>query len=714
MFFQLILAIIFSILRPTGGMCSLESELTQEKIHMNSYLSESSLGQPTTMKVGQNPSHLKKKDTNKPETFQLNDPFRAQNLGAPPEPILYNLFEDREPDLTLRLGPSDRFAVQVAPCDPIQGGEKDFQGHEEYQPTGFKTEINHIPYTGTNQVNHFNRLGSQNHDDSQFGLEEPRIYYGKSSELGQRSSDEIGPFLVPLQIPTHSNFKTKIPLINMLQKGEGIHTSVPAHEKLGDIASNEGLQTGSTSKTFHDSLLKGKKHSRNEVVAESTSPIRYDSIRSQKREKKVEDRRKLGIQKEKKAYQDTDSVFLGKETSSSHFTEDSSNDLNDAIPEHFESLGQPPTSTRRAKRIHNKQGHFLAWVYGTCNEGYHTVWICNKNILKFGAEKEKIIISYHLLMLTAPHASNALRIAKNYIEFKKQVIQKARFCETQTDEQENQISLKSDERRNEIQKIDWLIRTVITPRKNIAECFLMEENAKNPKKPLSYLQSVGHVKMDLQPDLKIQMDSWFLKLRDKMCSTVDVKINGISEGEKISKIQSALAKAHGQMVQGIIGTLVMMNLERRNSCGEEELLKNCWAWIIGHMNAWQSLTSVEIQNLFNKKSKKAYRSPTAMDPKLLLQYIFRLDSGTPISPGCIWDLVQKCLQSPIVQGFDVPSYQQFANKLITIHDNMETDQISGLPHHLVSLYLFESKLNHRTKIKWGSRQKMDTLGSHIT
>lgn len=248
-------------------------------------------------------------------------------------------------------------------------------------------------------------------------------------------------------------------------------------------------------------------------------------------------------------------------------------------------------------------------------------------------------------------------------------------------------------KQDEIKKIDWLIRKVITQHRNIPECVTLDDNG---RRPLGFLQSVGHVKLDLIPELKFQIDSWFLNLRDKMFSQIENLKESNFAGEMISeddvkyKIHQVLSKARGQIVMGIIGCVVMLNHETNLSSNEEHLVKKCWASILEHLNAWENLTAIEIQTFIQKKESKIfYKSPLAIDPMVLIGYLFQQPSDSPVSSGCIWDIFQKCLQSPIFQICVVPPFRYFAYKLNVIKHNMQTDHISGISHDKISLYFFQ-------------------------
>lgn len=290
-----------------------------------------------------------------------------------------------------------------------------------------------------------------------------------------------------------------------------------------------------------------------------------------------------------------------------------------------------------------------------------------------------------------------------HIEFQQANYQKMNLCNIKKHDPTSKTVPESDKNQDEIRRIDWLVRQVITQQRHIPESSTMADNG---RRPLGFLQSVGRVKLDFLPELKYQIDSWFFNLRDKMFSQIEhlkesnVPGDMLSQDAMRSKIHQVLSKAHGQIVMGIIGSVVMLNHEMESSSDEGHLVKKCWTCILEHFNAWENLTTTEIRTfLQQKESEKSYKRSLAIDPVVLIEYLFQHPSDSHVSSGCIWDILEICLQSQVFQARVVPPFRQFAYKLNVIKDNMEANHISGISHNKISLYSFQ------LHIRW-SEQKM--------
>lgn len=312
----------------------------------------------------------------------------------------------------------------------------------------------------------------------------------------------------------------------------------------------------------------------------------------------------------------------------------------------------------------------------------HGIWLCNNilNIVSF--ENDKHSIPYHLFILTHHCGTTKASIAKWHVVAQQRITPEDRVLHIK--KTGSNIQQRSLGKKIVMEKIDWVISRITQKQTKSGICLSLEGN---PKKPLSFLQSVGHVKIDLLPELKNQIDSWFLGLRNNMFSKVKVS------APIKSKIHHVLAKVHGQMVLGIMGAFVMMNNEAKHKHPEANMLKDCWNCIKEHIDEWKYLSSSGIMKLCKIKPNSIHKAQTAMVPSQLLEFLFQVKSDTPLSCGCVWDLVIQFLQLPIFQGIkEAPAPGYFEKKLRIIKHNMKVNQIAGISHSRLSYHLFESTL----------------------
>lgn len=395
-----------------------------------------------------------------------------------------------------------------------------------------------------------------------------------------------------------------------------------------------------------------------------------------------------------KAHPETESILLGQNTSLLSSTQDSGKnwDIGISIPELLESSDINISLLQR-------RGPFRARVSGVAGGGLHDVWICNNILEQLGVGEDRPNVSYQLFILAAPNAKDLIRIAKRHIEFQLEGI-----CGLKTGDQikmgkSKSLNIPKDYvQQNEIEKIDCLIKKVIASHHHIPQIVKLSDNG---KKSLSFIQSIGYVKIDLTPELKLNIDIWFLELRDNLFSKVsdfqnfEIPNSGsqISSDDVRFKIHDFLSKLHGELVLGIIGSVVMLNNDAGSIVHEGNLLKKVWVSIAEHWKTWNSLTASELHSFYHRKSTRVYRSPMALDAQLLFEYLFQKRPETPVSSTCVWDMVQRCFHRHPVHIFEAPPYEYFANKLNTIKENMIADNISGISHNLISLHFFQSTLN---------------------
>lgn len=251
----------------------------------------------------------------------------------------------------------------------------------------------------------------------------------------------------------------------------------------------------------------------------------------------------------------------------------------------------------------------------------------------------------------------------------------------------------------EMEKINGFIHTVVTPRTPSPGRISLKGNA---KRAMGFLQCVGRVKIHILSNLKDLTDDWFLALRDDWFSKIEHLVPSEVSNSKDQRsfsnphflVQNALAKAHGHILLGAIGIIVMMNNESNEKLDEAILLSEFWKFFAKQLNTWKGLSAIGIKDLYTRKMRKpSYNKYHARDPKLLLQSLLQSNKESHVCYRCIGDIVETFwrTQDPrrvhsLKKGFN--SY--LARKLKIIKDNMKTDRIHGVSHSRLSWYFFET------------------------
>lgn len=342
--------------------------------------------------------------------------------------------------------------------------------------------------------------------------------------------------------------------------------------------------------------------------------------------------------------------------------------------------------------VGRKRLYFQTLVYDPAGGEANVFMLCNQSLKHF-EDDGKIIISYHVFFLSSHSGAMMANLAKKRIN-SQQRFQKRRGHIGTSQNVPNIDTVQHLTKSEEMGRIDWVINRVIKSPTGAVQDWTFVGNS---KKPLSFLQSVGHVKLDLLPGLKDQIDSWFLGLEGNISSKFkNLKNVDVPVGTR-SKIHVFLAKAYGQMVLGVLGTLVVMNHDPKYSDDEEKILKSCWFFIKAHLYEWWDLSSVEITDLCQDKVRERYSSQMVSSPKSIMKVIFHSEIQTAISSSCIWDLVKQSIKSGMLQKMEIPADSYFANKLQYIKENMESDHITGVSHMSICLHFLETELNKTRK-----------------
>lgn len=316
------------------------------------------------------------------------------------------------------------------------------------------------------------------------------------------------------------------------------------------------------------------------------------------------------------------------------------------------------------------------------------------NIDVYSLEEEEDIESYYLDFLNAQHYSHALSFAKVHIDLKMRRYSK--FPKTNTSVKTSNENIKSSSFLYERQgKIDEFIHKIF----NQMRPPVMVEKKPHLSQSLRFLSSVGYVKINLIYDHADEIDSWFCNLRDKMSK----KLKGIKVDEKTLKeltqmLHFTLAKAHGELLMGAMGVLIMMDHDQNNRLNNDQILYDFWQFLKPYLKQWETISPSQMISFQNERRTVAYGDSLMEVPSFSFLYFANQGLHNPVCSRCIWYMLQRFFDhagiryASLKEGY---AYDQFRTRLLVLKDNMRMWQLSGVSQGRISLYLLESQLNRK-------------------
>lgn len=595
----------------------------------------------------------------------------------------------QEPDLNLRLGQSHSFPhvgnTNTQTESNNQGCEV-LQFFRQHKNSKDETEI-------FRQTKGIKRLSSQDVEDPHvdFGLKlalgSPKIRSSKRFKNIQKTRDVFESTMTAVQPDTRVQQVESNPAPLPLEKHVYHNCGVINHGAIKHHSLNEASNSQSnmdSSRTIQSGI-----RSTGELMLEETSSHRYhDTLTYLPHNPVVEWDHHIDfeIELEKKSALLKSSVLVDGNSLSQPTTKPH---LKSRKPYHKKPLISKTVRCEAAKgqRISGDTNPvFDVVVYDPSSRRSEVAVLRNNSLEQFAGQGQRLTISYHLFVLSWHRGMEIGALARKHIDFQQGKYTKCSWTDmTEPISNIDPISVHPKTKEN---IIDWHIKRMISQQ---TEHLVHSSMQGRSKKPLSFLQSVGYVKVDLLPELKAKIDSWFLEFRDEMFLKIGDLVDLEMLADIISKIHHALAKAHGLMVFGIMGTFVMMNKEAKHVHDEVEILNKCWNSIKEQLYEWRCLDTVDIRDLCNHTQKLYYIPGMEMKPKILLKILFQMQPITSLSTGFVWAMVIQCLRSRTLQSMICrPPAGYFETKLLIIENNMKALGISGVSQGVISQHLFDS------------------------
>lgn len=212
------------------------------------------------------------------------------------------------------------------------------------------------------------------------------------------------------------------------------------------------------------------------------------------------------------------------------------------------------------------------------------------------------------------------------------------------------------------------------------------------RRPLCVLQYIGILKLDFMPELQNKIDHYFLNLKGEMTYRIK-NMSNIEPQERngcINRFVAALAKTHGQILFGMMGTLIILYPEESERF--QELLKESWSFVHEYLEKWKSLEDQELAALFGEETRRTYLDQRLEKAADLLQQLYHQAPRTNVSPFSLWNLVQCCIlgihEKRVIRLKDI-GYEGIRDKMILISRNMPDIGMLGKAFHLISLRFLE-------------------------
>lgn len=181
------------------------------------------------------------------------------------------------------------------------------------------------------------------------------------------------------------------------------------------------------------------------------------------------------------------------------------------------------------------------------------------------------------------------------------------------------------------------------------------------------------------------------------------KLKGIKVDEKTLKeltqmLHFTLAKAHGELLMGAMGVLIMMDHDQNNRLNNDQILYDFWQFLKPYLKQWETISPSQMISFQNERRTVAYGDSLMEVPSFSFLYFANQGLHNPVCSRCIWYMLQRFFDhagiryASLKEGY---AYDQFRTRLLVLKDNMRMWQLSGVSQGRISLYLLESQLNRK-------------------
>lgn len=299
----------------------------------------------------------------------------------------------------------------------------------------------------------------------------------------------------------------------------------------------------------------------------------------------------------------------------------------------------------------------------------------------------ELVNSYYFHFLGSRSFNNAFALAKTHIE------------------SQLGLSINSSNKKRYLQRshkhlgYHHTLTTINTVDELIQQIFrritITDKKTYDFGRPLAFLSSVAHVKIDILFDLRNEVFTWFLNLRDKWFQRL-TRILGSENPftEKLkSLLNSTLAIAHGQLVLCSMGAVVMLDYDTSQNLNHPEILKDLWNFLKDYLTGWEEISVSEMMESLNFPAHIQYSDKLMENPYCVFQYFSRQKIDKSASSSLIWNMVRRFFTSTGKKYkifYTAYTHDYFVRRLEDIRSNMTSHALAGVPHSKISLHFLEA------------------------
>lgn len=327
----------------------------------------------------------------------------------------------------------------------------------------------------------------------------------------------------------------------------------------------------------------------------------------------------------------------------------------------------------------------------TKNSGYtgttHTYFSEGKVGIHPAEERKELINSYYPNFLRSGSFNHAFALAKTHITSQRGL--SGRSSQEQKYIQIPGRSLQSHATSNTMEEVDEFIQKVFK------ETTLKVKRKNHLGRPLAFLGSVAYVKIDIRPELRDDIWTWFFNLREKLFQKLTISVGSDKPlSEKLeSMVNGVLAKAHGQLLLCSMGAVLLFDYDTSNNLNHPEILKEFWNFLKDYLKGWEKISTAQMMESLNLQPYVQYSDKLTEDTYRLFQYYSRHRIDRPSCSRIIWYMVGRFLNGTgknyaiAHKGY---THGHFVRRLGDVIYNMSSLNLDGVNQSKLSLHFIES------------------------